>query len=245
MATHTLALAGAAGGAGTTRLALEFGATIARTGRDVLVLDAAYDTQGLADHVQGPIETDLTAVVTGDASLEAATYQLPLDVPGTLALCPARGPFDRIARAKTADAGAALGRHVATAALSTDVVILDVPPVGGNQALAALDAADRCAVVTPDTPRGSDALARTRERFADLGFTIDAVVSNRADEEYLGDADAHVPTASARDAGDCPSCVPPDETVAPAVAAAVEASLGVTLDLEFPEGGRIAGLVGR
>mgnify|MGYP006305158561 CR=1 FL=1 len=42
--TQTCALVGAAGGAGTTRLAVEMGATLTRTGRDVAVVDAAYET---------------------------------------------------------------------------------------------------------------------------------------------------------------------------------------------------------
>ena len=62
--TQTLALVGAAGGIGTTRLALESGATLARTGRDIAVVDAAFDTQGLARYVEGRIEVDATALAT-------------------------------------------------------------------------------------------------------------------------------------------------------------------------------------
>ncbi|SEO55941.1 hypothetical protein SAMN04487948_103228 [Halogranum amylolyticum] len=44
----TTALVGATGGAGVTRTAVELAATLARDGRDVAVLDAAYATEGLS-----------------------------------------------------------------------------------------------------------------------------------------------------------------------------------------------------
>ena len=209
--TQTLALVGAAGGVGTTRLAVECGATLARTGRDVAVVDAAFDTQGLARFVEGRIEADATALAAGDAELGAALCEREFDVPGRLALCPARAPFERLARAKTAAAARRFEQQLAAAALSHDAVIVDTPPIGGNQALAAVDAADRVAVVT-------------------------------SGDGTLADADATVPSepVSPRE---CPACVPPDETFAPAVAAAVEAALGVELDLEFPEGGRLRGIL--
>ncbi len=77
--TGTLALVGAAGGAGTTRLAVESAATLAQTGRDVAVIDAAFGTQGLADYVDGRIETDVTALVTDDG-VELADALTALDV---------------------------------------------------------------------------------------------------------------------------------------------------------------------
>jgi septum site-determining protein MinD len=245
MATDTVALVGAAGGVGTTRLVVECAATLARTGRAVAVLDAAYATQGLAAHVDGRIDADLTAVVTGEADLEAAMYEYPVEAPGRIALAPARAPFERLSRAKTAGAAERLGDHLAAAALSHDAVLVDTPPVAANQALTAVTAADRVAVVTADTPRGRDALARMRARLADVGATTDAVVATRADgEPTVEAADARVPETGAG-AATAPACLPPDDTVAPAVAAATERALGRSLDLEFPEGGRLDGLFDR
>lgn len=51
----TIALVGATGGAGTTRLSLELAAALATDGRDVAVLDAAFATQGLSDYVSGTL----------------------------------------------------------------------------------------------------------------------------------------------------------------------------------------------
>ena len=69
--SRTRTLVGAAGGVGTTRLAVECGATLARTGRDVAAVDA---------------------------ELGAALYERELNVPGRLALCPARAPRSHTTR---------------------------------------------------------------------------------------------------------------------------------------------------
>lgn len=246
MATQTLALVGAAGGAGTTRLAVECGATLARSGRNIAVVDAAFATQGLADYVGGRVGTDVTAMLTDEADLEAVLCDCPLDAPGRLALAPVRAPFERLARAKTARAAERFGKHVAAAGLSRDTVIVDTPPVAANQSVAAVEAADRVAVVTPDTPRGADAFARTRGRLADVGVGVDVVVANFADgDPIIEEADARVPESATAAPSACPTCCPPEETFAPAVADAVEAALDTSLDLEFPDGGRLGRLFDR
>lgn len=242
MSTQTVAVVGTAGGVGTTRLTVEFGATLARAGREVAVFDAAFATQGLASYV--PVQdADATALVTGDAQLGDTLATLPLDVPGRVAMCPARAPFERLARAKTAGAAERFERQLAAAALSHDVVLVDTPPLAANQALAAVNTADRIAVVAEPGQRGRDALAATHERLTDVGETADTVLLNRADDGTVADADAHVPTADVTEPQSAPAVVPPDETVAPAVADAVETALDTSLELEFPESGRLGGLV--
>ena len=245
MATHTLALVGAAGGVGTTRLTFECGATLARTGRDVAIFDAAFETQGLASYLPGSIESDVTALATEEATLESVLYDHPTDLPGRLALCPARAPFERLARGKTAGAAQHFERQLAAASLSHDVVLVDTPPVGSNQSLAAVNAADRRAIVTTDSPRGSDALARARDRFTDIGADVDAVIANRAGSDPRVDADVAVPETDVHAPGECPATVPPDESFAPAVAGVVEAAFETRLDLDFPDGGRLSSLVDR
>ena len=136
MHTRTLALVGATGGAGTTRTAVELAALGARDGRDVAVVDAAFTTQGLSEYVSGRIGTDLTTLVTDetDASLSAAAYPIAVgdggaggagddgddgDAPnlsGRADLIPSRAPFERVARAKTAEAeNGSYARSVAAA----------------------------------------------------------------------------------------------------------------------------------
>ena len=204
MAPHTLALVGATGGAGTTRTAVELATIGARAGYDVVVVDAAYATQGLSEYVSGRIGTDLTTLLTDepDGSLSAATYPIADDatdaLDGRADAVPTRAPFERVARAKTAEAARALERRVDEAAAAYDVVIVDTPPVASNQAVAVVTAVDRVAAVRPATPHGRDALARLYGRVADVGGSVDATVAvTRADTTAT---DADEPTDAALDA---------------------------------------------
>lgn len=192
--TDTAALVGAVGGAGTTRLAVEIAAVLADGGADVAVLDAAFATQGLGDYVEGRLDPDVTALVTdrADAPLEAGLTDLPAgsDLAGRVACCPAAAPFERLARAKSADAARRFEDRVTEAAAAFDAVLVDVPPIAANQAIAGVNACDRAALVAPATTRGTDGRERMRARLRDLGGDADAVVVTRG----TGDgADASVP----------------------------------------------------
>ncbi|MEF8812602.1 MAG: AAA family ATPase [Halovenus sp.] len=245
MTARTVAFVGVAGGVGTTRLTVECGATLARAGRDVTIVETAFATQGLAAYVDEQVGADATALATGDADLGETLYD-PYDLPGRLSLCPARAPFERVARAQTAAAARRLERQLAAAALSHDVALVDTPPVSGNQALAAVDAADRVVVVVPDDPRGPDALARMRERLRDIGASADAVLATRVTGDAIPDADAAVPESDVADPRDCPACASPDDTFAPAVLEATEAALGtdIDLDLDIESDSRLDGILG-
>jgi len=236
MTISTLALVGVAGGAGTTRTAVEMAATLGRAGRSVAVLDAAFGTQGLATYVSGRITDDMTAVAVGESSLEAALYDADYDVPGRVAFCPAHAPFERIARSKTPEAARAVETAVADAAARFDHILLDVPPVAANQAVAALTTADRRALVAPATQRGVDLLPRQRGRLRDLDAPANAVVATRSDGDdavTVADADHALP------AGDPvgPSALDPESALAPAVAAAVESLFETDLALDFADPG--------
>ena len=236
MTTSTLALVGIAGGAGTTRTAVEMAATLGRAGRSVAVLDAAFGTQGLATHVSGRITDDMTAVAVGESAFETALYDVDYDVPGRVTFCPAHAPFERLARAKTPDAARAVETAVADAAARFDHVLIDVPPVAANQSVAALTAADRRALVTPATRRGVDLLPRQRGRLRDLDAPADAVVATRtdaADAVPVEDADHGLPEGDPVG----PAALDPDSPLAPAVADATEALLRTDLDLTFPDDG--------
>ena len=260
MTDSIAALVGATGGAGTTRLAVELGATLARDGREVAILDAAFATEGLARHVSGRIDPDLTELVTDDGT---GTADRPLsdglrehpataDLAGRLALCPARAPFERLARAKTADAARRFEDRIAEAAATFDHVLVDTPPVAANQAVAAVTAADQVAVVTPASERGVDAVQRARGRVADVGASVDVVVANRADADHpdenadaehpLRSADAAIPESQAANVEGVPASVgdsnsDPEAGFAPAVAHAAEVVLDAELDLEFEDPG--------
>ncbi|GGO02634.1 MULTISPECIES: MinD/ParA family ATP-binding protein [Haloarcula] len=237
MGCTTLALTGVTGGAGTTRTTVEIAATLARAGRSVAVLDAAFATQGLATHVGGRLTDDVTGVVTGEAALDDALYDAGFDVPGRVEICPAHAPFERLARAKTPESARAFETTVADAAGRFDHVILDVPPVAANQSIAALTTAQRRALVVPATQRGRDLLPRQQGRCRDLDAMADAVVATRTDVDgalSIEAADHEIPAAGPN--ASVPTALDPESDLAPAVADAVEALLDVDLALEFPEG---------
>ena len=238
MGTRILALVGAAGGVGTTRLAVEFGALLASTDQDVAIVDAAFTTQGLSSYIADSITKDATALATGEATLEEALYSHDADVSGTLSVCPARAPFERQSRAKTAGAAERFERQLAATSLSHDVVIVDTPPVGSNPALGAVNAADRIAIVTRPTERGSDAVALTQERLADIGREADAIIANHAGKDVQSRADAHVPASDVRSPRNAPACLPPQGEFSRAVVDALETILERPLEIDVSEPGR-------
>lgn len=245
MTTRTLALVGAAGGVGTTRLTMECAATLARAGRDVVVVDAAFATQGVAAYLGRQVDGDATALATGAAAIEETLYEDGETLPGRLAVCPARAPFERLARAKTPEAAERLGDQVAAASLGHDAVLVDVPPVAANQAVAAVEAVQTVAVVTDDTERGVRALAHQRERLADIGRPCDYAVVNRAGEGHV-DADLTVPETGVRTPRSCPVCADPgaERAFASAVAETTETLLGLSLELGFGGRGLLTRVVG-
>jgi len=245
MTGTTLALVGATGGAGTTRLAVEFAGTLARIGRDVALVDAAYETQGLRRYVGEQPRPDLTTVVVEDREPGSAFHPLDLDVSGTVVAAPASAPFERLARAKTASAARALERVIANAAQDHDVVLLDVPPLAANQAVAALTSADRVAAVAPDTPRGRDGLALCRGRVRDVGSSLDAVLATPVgseDGEGLRAPDATLSPLAGGPAS-APTSVDPTAPGAEAVATALGPALGVEVEAQTESGGALGGLL--
>jgi len=248
MQPTTAAVAKATGGAGATRTSLELAATLGRAGHAVAVLDVDVATQGLAAHVPGRIEVDLTTVLVDDASLPDATVDLELpavhDAGGRLAVVPARAPFERLARAKTPGAAQTFETVLDDAAETYDFVLVDTPPVATNPAVSAVTAVDRVAAVTPASQRGVDALQRLRERLEDVGAAPGLAIANRADGDHpVQAADVALPTHGVA-APDVPSAADPDPAYAPAVAEAATALFDVDLALEFPEEGLIAGRFG-
>lgn len=228
MSAQTVAYVGAAGGAGTTRTTLECATLLARHGRDVAVLDAAFGTQGLADRTNGRIETDVTELCLGDEPLETGLVDRDVDGAGRLAVCPARAPFERLARAKASSAATSFESLIAEAGRAFDHVLVDSPPIASNQAVAAATAGDAVAIVG-NADRAPATLPRTRDRLSDVGVEASATVVTRTDEH--ADADVTVPNLKA----ELPA-VGTDEAVDEALARVVAATLDVEIDVETQDG---------
>ncbi|GGJ08546.1 hypothetical protein GCM10008995_17960 [Halobellus salinus] len=209
------AFVGATGGAGTTRTVVEAAWALAADDRSVAVIDAAFATQGLADYVAGRIDPDVTSLLVdagagSDAAgtatdLSAGLYALDTgDIGGEVAVCPAHAPFTRLARAKSTAAAERFESVVGTATERFDHVLLDVPPIAANQAVAAVNVADTVAVVAPATPRGTEGVQRCHERLADIGSGASLVVSTRGELET---ADIAVPATDAEETASAPACL--------------------------------------
>jgi cellulose biosynthesis protein BcsQ len=234
----TTALVGATGGAGTTRLCVEFAVALAGPDRPVCVLDAAYGTQGLTQYVDERVDPDVTRCCTDGEPLERALVEPSWGEEVWLA--PAMAPFERLARAKRPEAARRFEELLGTAADRFEHVLVDTPPVAANQSVAAATAADRRVLVTPGTRRGADALPRMAGRLRDVGAPADAELANRSPGGVVDRADAAVeegPVGVVRPA------VLDEGPFAASVAGAIEATLTVDPAVEY-ERGRLDRLLG-
>ncbi len=245
MSPRTVALVGAAGGVGTTRLTVECGATLARTGRDVAIFDSAFHTQGLRDYPHRTGTRDATALATGEATLEETLVICEPGLSGRLTLCPATTTMGQFQQTTSPEAADRFATTVAGAALSRDAVLIDVPPTVTPLSRAVLGIADLIVLVTTETPRGTRALSRHQQRLHELGHPPDCVLFNHADTT-LQDAIA-VPTSNQSDPYDCPTCAEPgrDESFARAVTDAVESVFTLSIAQHQTESGLLKRLLGR
>jgi cellulose biosynthesis protein BcsQ len=233
--SRTAAVVGAVGGAGATRLTLELGAALARDDHRVAVFDAAVDTQGLAGHVPGRLGVEATDLLLEDVRPAEAMTRVDTAA-GELHACPVRAPFATVAETKTTAAARRFDEAIREAAGAFEYVLVDVPPVGSNLAVAGVTAVDRVAGLAPATDRGADGARRLRETLADLGTGADRLVANRTADPPEW-ADHAVPESDRTD----PSVVPvADEESGPfpaAVAEVAAALFEVDLDAEYSADG--------
>lgn len=219
---ETVAFVGAAGGTGTTRTTLACAELLARDGHDTAVLDAAYGTQGLADRIDGEIAPDMTELCLEDEPLESGLVDRAVSGGGRLAVCPARAPFSRLAKAKSPEAAERFGARIAEAERGFEYVLVDTPPISANQAVAAATTAGTVAVVC-DAPRVESALPRTADRLNDLGVEgFDAVVTRASDHP---DGDVCIPRLEAE-----PPVLDGEETARSALADVIETTTGASVD---------------
>ncbi|MFB6111500.1 MAG: ParA family protein [Halobacteriaceae archaeon] len=236
MNPSTAAFVGTAGGIGTTRLAVETGAALAAAGNDVIILDAAVDTQGLAGYVPGRIAPDIVSALLDEATLEEVLVEHPVEVPGRLACAPVHAPFVRVAAAKAPETAQRFEALVEVAAEMGDYVLVDVPPLASNTAVAAAAAVDVRGVVAPASDRGRDALARTRGSLADIGLAAGPVIANRVTGEPLADATVSVPQSRTTDVPETPACLTAEPGFGPAIGRVATTLFDVSLSIDLGGG---------
>ncbi|MFB6268063.1 MAG: ParA family protein [Halodesulfurarchaeum sp.] len=239
MPVRSVALVGVVGGAGTTRTAIELAGALAQSGRSALVFDLDFATQGLAHHVEGRIDVDAVALLADtEPGLAEAVREWEVPGPGRLGVVPAYAPFTEIATGKAREAAMRVEGRIDEAAADFDHVLLDVPPVVSNQAVAGVTAADRVVAVVPPTDRGTDALQRERGRLADVGAVLDgAVAVGASDGDEVPDADWTLPALPAGAPERRPATVHGGGAFTDAVATLAEALFDVSLDIDNQDRG--------
>ncbi|MFH1500887.1 MAG: cell division ATPase MinD [archaeon] len=140
------------GGVGKTTSAINIGAAINQLGEDVVVVDGNLITPNVGIHLGAPIvPVSLNHVLYGKAEIEEAVYE---HESGTK-IIPASLSLKDLKKANPNKLKAVLTKLKK----STDYIILDSAAGLGEEALAAINAADEVLIVTnPEMPSVTDAL---------------------------------------------------------------------------------------
>lgn len=161
------------GGVGKTTTAINLAAAINGFGKEVIVLDANLTTPNLGLHLGAPIvPVSLNHVLFGKARIADAIYEHESGtkiVPSSLSIRDLR----RInGNGKLKEIGRKLKKI-------SDYVIFDSAAGLGDEAIAALDAADEIVIVTnPEIPAVTDAL-KTSKLAEQLGKEVKGVIVTR------------------------------------------------------------------
>ena len=175
-----VALTGAAGGAGTTRLSVEAASHLTARGESTVVVDVDFATQGLADYVPEQVTTDVTEALCDRTPLTDVTASLAVDHTPRPRAVPSFAGLSRVAAAMEAGCAKYLGEQLTELADAFDHVLLDTPVPVTNPAIAAVTTADTVAVVFPRSPRGIESLHRTEGFLHDIDVAANCHISTAA-----------------------------------------------------------------
>lgn len=182
--TRIIAIASGKGGVGKTFLSLQLSGAIAATGKSVLLFDGDL---GLANiHVVLGLKPlfDLSAVVSGDKSLN----EILLDGPGGIKILPGASGVRQMADLQTQDLARVLqgfGDIVPT----PDVMIIDAGAGIGEHVTSLVRLSDRLMVVVRDEAASlADGYALIKVMHQDFGFEAFDVVINDVDSVERGQA---------------------------------------------------------
>jgi len=160
------------GGVGKTTTAINLGIALAGFGREVVIVDANLSTPNIGLHLGAPIvPISLNHVLCGEASISDAVYEHESGtkiVPSSLSI----KLMKTVEGEKLKEVGKKLKRIA-------DYVIYDSAAGLGEEAIAAMNAADELIIVTnPEIPAVTDAL-KTSKVINDLNKKIKGVIVTR------------------------------------------------------------------
>jgi len=167
-----LTISSGKGGVGKTTSAINLAAAINDFGKDVIVLDANLTTPNVGLHLGAPIvPVSLNHVLMGKARISDAIYEHKSGtkiIPSSLSA----QDLKRVNSGKLREVGRKLKKMA-------DYVILDCAAGLGDEAKAAIGAADEMVIVTnPDIPSVTDAL-KAAKIAEDLGVDVKGVIVTR------------------------------------------------------------------
>ena len=171
--TRTIVFASGKGGVGKTTMVANIGSVLAKSGKDVVVVDANLTTPNLGLHLGVPLfPMTLHDVLKGRARLSDAIYHHE----SGLRIIPAGISLNDLKGVDSA--------HLPNTLLellgNTDIVLIDASAGLGRETLSALESGDELVIITnPDLPSVTDALklAKLSQRIGakPLGLIINRV----------------------------------------------------------------------
>ncbi len=170
--TKIITITSGKGGVGKTTTAINLGAALNAFGKEVIIVDANLTTPNVGLHLGAPIvPVSLNHVLSGKAKIADAVYEHESGtkiIPSSLSVKDLR----TIEHSKLKEVGKKLKK-------AADFVIYDSAAGLGEEAIAALEAADELIIVTnPEIPAVTDAL-KTSKVIEELGKEVRGVIVTR------------------------------------------------------------------
>ncbi len=161
------------GGVGKTTTSINLGAALNSFGKEVIVVDANLSTPNIGLHLGAPIvPVSLNHILNGKAKVSEAIYEHESGtkiIPSSLSL----NEMKNLDHSKLTDVGRKLRKMA-------DIVIYDCAAGLGDEAIAAMEAADELILVTnPEIPAVTDAL-KTSKMIEQMGKSVRGVIVTRS-----------------------------------------------------------------
>jgi len=205
--TKVITITSGKGGVGKTTTAINIGAALNSFGKEVILIDANLTTPNVGIHLGAPIvPVSLNHVLSGKAKVSDAIYEHESGmkiIPSSLSIKELRD----LNHSKLKEVTKKLKKMY-------DIVILDCAAGLGEEAVAAIEAADEIIIVTnPEIPAVTDAL-KTSKLAEQLGKDIKGVIVTRSNGSK-----AQMPIQNINDMLELPilGVVPEDQNVPKAV----------------------------